>query len=435
MSRVFESPKDLSVRTMTRTQSFELVMTDEMLATMSPTAEGSEKLSKKKQSDRKNETRDQPRGTKLGRVQDTSNMHKKIAESLFTSTQSGLQIFRHHNNPPQNNILTSLGVKDVSIFHQILDHMQLLVQYEDNIDLIRTIPPVAKEFLEHLTIKHHGLLDQPDSTHSRPLDAAASKLKPVVFLVADLVLSEDTLKYLPAKTCPAKSKTGPKETCSFDIPSSLQSAFRRDSKNGETLSPKACVHDIVDVEELERWSVNMKKTMSGVLQPQKTENQWGNPGTILHTLLDEESFAKVGGIAKISSFERLIELCSEATLKSVDQKGHCPLHKAILLYDKDGVDFDRLYGVIESLVRKFPKSIYLEIRSPEGVTTGPYSLLQTVKPRKKDVFSEAFDESIRSWSKAEKLLKHTCIGDDDERDSKMTYLYGDIKQGKTMTTP
>ncbi|KAF6821779.1 hypothetical protein CMUS01_11342 [Colletotrichum musicola] len=359
--------------------------------------------------------------------------HGTLAESLFDSgdEKTGLGIFKEYSGRP-GNILTSLSLGDASVFHAILEYMKNLVQYAERVDLIRAVPEVPREFLEHLVIKHHKLLTQANADGFRPLDTAAVKLKPIVFLVTDLVLSEDKLRELPARTCRANLKLRPTDVCRFELPSSLRSAFAKEMGGGALA---ACLHDTVNVDHLERCNAELKDTVKKVLHPPENQKQRGSSGSILHALLDENSFATEGSSIKTESFQRLIGLCSKEALESYDVDRYRPLHKAILLYNTEGIDFDRLHIVIRRLVHQCPSSIYLVSEAYDD-TRGqtPYSMLKAVDPRKKPMSGQQHQDKVNSWEQAMKLLKHTCVGDTKrDQDQKLKYLYGGLKNGESTT--
>jgi len=428
-------PDRLISEGLSRTQSIPVGETENVATATVPLAKGPGTQPKRGIGDLRYEHSDQPNEPTLDDLDEVTNAHKEVAKDIFnTSNQrlrvNGLQILKRYNDR-HDKILTCPGIDNRSVLHTILEHMQRLVKHDKRLDLIRSVPPVAKEFLEYLLVKHRDLLSRPDDDGSRPLDMAAYKVKPVVFLVADLVLPKEKLEQLRVK-CPAKSITRSADICSLYIPKNLRFAFAKKEKEMGSPSADACVHDTVNVEELVEWNTKLRETVSDALQPQSTESQ-RVPATILHTLLDDESFSKEDSSIKATSFQRVIELCTNTTLKSPDSCGFCPLHKAIRLYDSKGIDFGRLYEVIKSLVKQCPKSIYLDVPNPfpgQKGTIKPYALLKTMRPET-NPDTGAFDsEKLESWLQTENLLKHTCIGSDLDQDEKMTYLYGSLKDGK-----
>ncbi|RMJ17997.1 hypothetical protein CDV36_002316 [Fusarium kuroshium] len=377
---------------------------------------------------------DQPKQFLPKDLRAVGNKHGDIADDLFKDDNKdddkddddkcrhGRSIFQGYNDDPSGNILTSRDMSGGSVFHAILKHMQALVKRGGRLDMMHAVPPVAREFLEWLFIKHPDLLNAPDDDDNRPLDIAALKVKPVVFLAADLVLSDEKLRELSAKPCTAKLNAQQTDVCHLKLPDSLRLAFEKKSTAG------ACLHDTLKVEDLKKWSNHLKEIVVSALLPRKTASRQAAGGTILHSLLDESLFARKGSRIKAESFRRLIELCNKETLEFIDAYGQSPLHKAILLYQKDGIDFEHLHGVIHSLVKQCPSSIYLKKRgtNPNDTQT-TYSLLQSVEPQNK---TGSDNQQLESWRKTVKLLKHTCIGDERDRDEKLVYLYGGLKNAR-----
>ncbi|KAI0182073.1 hypothetical protein GGR52DRAFT_527302 [Hypoxylon sp. FL1284] len=356
--------------------------------------------------------------------------HKKLAREIFpdhdsdASSNEGFKIFQQYNTHT-DNILTKLSFGDNSIFDAILGYMRWLVKGADKVELLYTVPVIARDFLEHLIIHHHTLLAQVNDDGVRSLDMAAAKLKPVVLLVADLVLDDDKLYELPVEACPTKRRTPHPDACHVELPRSLRYAFARgpSAPDSAASTPCGCVHETVRVDELRQWNMGLKDTVKDVLLPQKTNSL--HPPSIMHILLEEDGFTGHEFDNKAESFHRLIKLCSDDTLTLQDAEGRLPLHKAILLYERDGIDFALLHLVIRSLVEKCPSSIYIMGKSLDGATLQtPYSMLKEVRPGQKN------REKEKSWDKTVTLLKNQCIGSEKDRDDKLRYLYGNIKDAR-----
>ncbi|KAL7939080.1 hypothetical protein V8C35DRAFT_285649 [Trichoderma chlorosporum] len=371
-------------------------------------------------------------------LRDIESLHIKIADDLCEITQKddhvrgkvGLSLLEDYSKR-RKDILTLPGPKDATIFHAILDQMQELAKNDGRTEFIQTVPFIVGDFLEHLVIKHQDLLIRSNESGQRPLDIAAKKLKPVVFLVASLILPESKLKELPVKQCLAKKEARPGTTCTFDLPASLKFKFAKKLQNNPS---KPCVHDTVDMEEVGKWHERMKATLSQALGPcekDKTEKRIANSDPpLLHTLLEYDSFTKEASNIKTEGFQRLIELCDEKTLQLRDSRDYSPLHRAISLYKTDRIDYNRLHIVIASLVKKYPNSIYDEIKV-DGVSQNPYCLLQSLKPSEKNG-SPDHEERLNSWRETEKLLKYACIRGNRDQDLKLVYLYGDIRDAKNI---
>ncbi|KAI0535187.1 hypothetical protein GGR58DRAFT_480213 [Xylaria digitata] len=369
--------------------------------------------------------REQPKKSSFLVRKKLERIHDELAEELFTGSGDGVSIFEEYDKR-DGDILTSPSVNENSVFHKVLDHTQYLILYDERKELVHSVPPVVREFLECLVIKHHHLLDQANDKGARPLDTAALKVKPVVFLIADLIFSDDKISELPAKVCPAKVKARPTDVCRLQLPKSVRLMFASEKGRNppEASAPNMCLHDTVDVKKVEQWNSELKKTVMSVLQPRSIPGVPTSTGTILHALLEENCFTNEGSGTKAASFHRLIQLCSKETLLSTDTKGLCPLHKAVKLYEKSGIDFDGLHDVINSLVKQCPSSIYKGIN--DTIEGTPYSMLKKIEPGQQR-------DKAGSLNKTLKLLKHTCIGTTgQDRDKKLIHLYGGLKNAKNI---
>ncbi|KAF2966203.1 hypothetical protein GQX73_g7399 [Xylaria multiplex] len=330
------------------------------------------------------------------------------SEELFTGSGDGVSIFEEYNKR-DGDILTSLSFNENSVFHKVLDYTQHLILYDERKELLHSVPLVVREFLECLVIKHYHLLAQTNDEGARPLDTAAARVKPVVFLIADLIFSKDKIGELSANVCPAKIKAQPTDACLLQLPKSVRLMFASEKGRNppQASAPNMCLHDMVDVKEVEQWNSELKKTVMSVLQPRSIPDVPTNSGTILHALLEENCFTNEGSGTKFASFHRLIQLCSKETLLSTDAEGLCPLHKAVKL-----------------LVKQCPSSIYKGIN--DTIEGTPYSMLKSIEPGQQK-------DKANSLNKTLKLLKHTCIGTSgQDRDSKLVYLYGSLKNAKNI---
>lgn len=345
--------------------------------------------------------------------------HYELASKLFdkTSYEDGLDIF-HDYNGRYANILTSRGINDRTVLHTILDALQ-----NSQTEWLQAFPPAAQEFLEHLIISHPNLLTQPDSDGKRPLDFAAANIPPIVFLVIDLVMSDEQLRGLPVAACLAKQKNQPPNACHFSLPKSLHLTFIK-GPNDENWKPDACVHDTVDVDKLQQWNVQFKDTVIRALGPHETSDRGNRRVSVLSNILIEPFFDETFYSIPLPSFRHLIDLCPKETLECIDSEGLYPLHKAIKLYGADDLNLRRLHDAIRYLIWQHPSSIYLV--SEGRVAQTPYSMLLALDPRQQQSYQRG---KVDSWLRTVELLKYTCIGSERSRDEKMRYLYNNIKNG------
>ncbi|KAF2105899.1 hypothetical protein BDV96DRAFT_638522 [Lophiotrema nucula] len=408
-----DTAKDEPGRMMIRSYSFKDSESTEFMEPTSPMKPPPDSLALKISGDPKKRILKSPPRIDLQRLKTITGRHEDIAEALFreTGSQTGDQLFEQYQSK-RDNMLAIEGKRGIGIIRIIVDHMKDLINADDNnAELTRVVPAVAKEFLECLIIQHPELLKM-----GQPLEEAAAMVKPVVFLVADLILSKEQLERLPTERCPAKKldkSDKPSKPCHLSLPSNIRNAFAKtvDKKAGQT-----CVHDMVKVDELQRWSGNLIKIIEEVVQP-----------TVLHSLIDETSFA---ADFKTSSFERLLELCKLSTL-TTPSDGYYLLHKAALLFKGDSMNFDQVHDIIRSVVRRSPKSIYQLSEVVGESHQTPYALLRSVDPsRNKASNSSQTSTKIEAWKRVEKLLRHTCIGDENDRDEKMEYLYGNLQNAR-----
>ncbi|KAI1126077.1 hypothetical protein F5Y10DRAFT_294016 [Nemania abortiva] len=344
--------------------------------------------------------------------------HSELSEKLFVDGENGLSVFDIYSQD-NRNVLTSLDLRGQSVFHAVLIHVEDLINSKEKAGLVHAVSPAARDFLECLVIKHYDLLTTADHKKTRPLDMAGLKVKPIVFLVTDLIFSESMMRQLPVKACPANDN----RVCSFQLPKSIQHLFARKGDDANSTDDSllgACLHDIVNVEEVMQWNSLLKNTVKSVLKPCDDAKK----STILHDLLDDVNCFTAESSVNAESFRRLIELCETDTLLSQDPNGYCPLHKAVMLYEQKDIDFDRLHDVIQSLVYQCPKAIYRGNGGTNNKT--PYSMLQRIERGQLKEGKELVSQSLE-------LFKHVCIGSKGQsRDEKLIHLYGDLKHAKNI---
>lgn len=95
----------------------------------------------------------------------------------------------------------------------------------------------------------------------------------------------------------------------------------------------------------------MKRTIRDMLQPREAGSDHARDGTIPHDLLVVDPFInRADYMVTAASLQRIIELCSDESLLSADADHRYPLHKAVMLYEENNINFRRVHDVIRILV-------------------------------------------------------------------------------------
>jgi hypothetical protein len=229
------------------------------------------------------------------------------------------------------------------------------------------------------------------------------------------------------------------------LPPRLKERFQK----SDTPAKGACPHVWLDVDGLLTWAQGFRGELAKALELQEEDKQADE--SWLHLLFEDETPFQAlnpGGALPLSreNFRNLIQLYpnpkdakdpkdlkdrkDSCIFIKRDKQGRIPLHRAIELYGKTDLDFGLLYDVIELLVRRSPNSIDEEItKDNQGVPSiTPYRRLKQLQRQDSTKPKEGRKASIE---KAERLLRHVCIGKQDKSKTwKQKYLYESLAAGE-----
>lgn len=431
-------------------------------------------VSEKKYISKENESKNEPLKPRVE--------HGKIITKLFDEAgKSPKDILAEYKKLPDipdgGNILAAQGQERKNLFHSILVELDTMINDDGNKKLVGNPPPRVREFVQLLVIEYPEILVQERrDDHTRPLNQALKKMKPLAFDVITLIISNKNIQTL-SKNCPLQSlqsdinkirqrqldvwlRSAPLCTeCTTTLKTSysgvgryedddfhskldldvlvspagggecpltklkLPEQVRERFEKSETSSNTLCPHASIDVKQLLIWANKFREKVFKALELQK--NHQNVAENWLHRLFEDETpFRTIRGTNSLSqeNFRTLIELCPKEILVHRDEQKMTPLHRAIELYAKSELDFKLLHNVITFLVQKSEESIYFEasyreIKGGKAITTKKtlYRRLRELEPQGSTNLKE---EKIRWMAETEKFLRHVCIGSDSGKGCK-----------------
>lgn len=329
----------------------------------------------------------------------------------------------------------------------------------------RAPPPQALDFIESMVLKKPALFTAEDTSAKVAMLEAAKFQLPILFRVIDLLIPEPIPKAIKIKCpkghtdCPlAIVPEGRRNQCLRNPnpgePSSIADAGRHErvasektadgaiAEVGTKIDHHSCLHDQVDVERVLREDIDLKSILKKALEP---AGQAQAQAPCLQSLIVETRFDRGqkenSQIIPLEGFKVLLQLCPDSVFKNAPLAGFTPLQMAVRLYDKESIDYDLLFDVIEALVDRAPSSVFVATEHNKVAKTA-YRLLKELKEAKSE-------QNTRSRSRAEELLKRTCIGFRKETwdakkgewkynnmwAEKKAFLYWNAKSGKSKPLP
>lgn len=306
----------------------------------------------------------------------------------------------------------------------------------------------ALAYVEDIVLEKPEFFTYKDGFGAIPLLEAARSQTSILFLVLDLLLSDSARIALHEET-----KCKKDEFCSLQnvvIPAgrkrhmqpTIQTMTNEQKRmSSGTLTPppepdtkqekKLCPHSGIDVKQLlkedEKLRNILKEALGNVEQAR----------ALFTGLISVRNFNSTAQRIDLKGIDVLLDLCPEDVFVKPPTTGFTPLHMAVDLIDKGSLDLTTLLNFIESLVDRFPYSIFCK-STIRGQTKSSFQLL-----------NEKFSlSSVAGWTKQaaqlEMFLKDRCIGYrelkivndskeieyDEKWSDKKELLYPDITAGK-----
>lgn len=280
----------------------------------------------------------------------------------------------------------------------------------------KSAPSKVLDFVEQLVLDGPELFTQADEEGKVPMLAAAEFNVEILFRVLDLVIPDSVLESIKKK-CDESHQSCPLRGVHE---SRRKQCLKKANKTGNVDVEDHCLHDLIDSDQVVEKDAQLRKILSTALGLKK-----GQQPPCLHSLIAESNFDI--HIIPLDSFKVLLQLCPDNVFESAAKKGFSPLLMAIRLYDKQSIDYDHLFLVIQALVDRSPSSIYFEAgyEAKGDSTKTAYHLLKELKKTNSE-------SNTRSRSRTEDLLKRICVGSPHKDwDAKMKFLYRDAKSGRS----
>ncbi|KAL4893636.1 hypothetical protein BDV59DRAFT_201804 [Aspergillus ambiguus] len=352
---------------------------------------------------------------------------RELAKRLDAIVSS---VFRGEPKPTDyEDIRASCNRKKRNLIHLTLDELL----YDEDANSPDPIPPEVLQFLEELVLHEPGLFTNEDSSGLVPLYMVSAQKPAVLFAILRLLIPLNVEKAIQvdcadnSARCPLEDvHPGRRKQCSRTLSTKKPNdANGIDQSEGSSLHMTAwteapdqtadtgCLHRVVKVEEVLKNNKRLREVLEkGLCQSKRS---------CLHDILDEQHLDPLIGTAEILARELplLLAVSENGALETRDQEGYTPLHRAIKLFDKDNIDYGRLYSIIETLVQWYPSAIYSPVFSLNQNDNGrtALSLLRTVKCPNEDPRAQFIERT-------ENLLKEACIGSSEKTaDAKKQFLY------------
>lgn len=307
----------------------------------------------------------------------TQTYHDQILEMWWPSEVDEEQptVENKHNWP--HSLFEMTDTKN-NFFHNLL------------IKLPNNIPDTAKGWLESLVLESPDLLASENTWNISPIRRAAKVLPTLVFLVFDLVIPETVRKILethganslPCDACPlwgvspslrnfrplrgAAPNKDLDDKVSETIPAAVHdnaAQKAQDDLQGSS-APRSCLHSEVNMKDLLKRENELRSSLKRILAHPDLACE------VLKSLLVETRFdtgQENAQVIKLQSFRNILELSpDDAFTTVVSPNGYNLLQLAVDLFDKNSIDYDLQFKVIEALVQRSPASIFHEYETSEG---------------------------------------------------------------------
>lgn len=202
-----------------------------------------------------------------------------------------------------------------------------------------------------------------------------------------------------------------------------QSSAPRESEitAGNPKHNDVCLHNQLDLERLHDFDERLKGALTEGLSVSSTMKY-----NCLHTLLRAKNFdtaaneigAPSDALIPPEGFRALFKPCLDNLFVNLT-KGMTPLQTTIQIYSVSTVDYAHLTRIIEELLKRLPKSIYIAAGSEaeKNKDKTAYQLLNAVSVN---------DENRTGIEDAEEILKKACIGlrpIESDLEKKLKFLY------------
>ncbi|KAI1207925.1 uncharacterized protein F4807DRAFT_433754 [Annulohypoxylon truncatum] len=359
----------------------------------------------------------------LDRTDDIQEFHTAIRKRLTNELVPEEEIIDilDQKNADYGKLLLEPGHSSRNIFHQVADRLSNSTEAGEEDKTV-----ASRLFLQHLVISYPNVLTLHDDVDLTPLEVLAKKKKFIIFLIAGLVVPDETLSQLRRKCDKGVPKIRPNAAlkqdaspkCDIKLHKILKTRFR---KPGE--SDDVCLHQLIDEKKLADSDKILRQTLREIFLGDTSRD---NRNTCLHHLLNDETiFTAEDAPRVVETFQRLIRLCPDSLMKVYDRDGLTPLHKAILLYKLDNFDFELLNTIIKELFMRLPESLYNNVQgNPRKVhyNKSPYALLEEMTP------PSGFNvrgNKAKCHADIKRVLKYACIGGGRTREQMREYLYGE----------
>jgi hypothetical protein len=357
--------------------------------------------------------------------------HIHIVESFFDSSELNIESYQ--------DVLQKRDREDRNLIHQTILELKRKR---------KRAPLKALNLVEVLVLDEPKLFTQKDVDGKVPLLGAAEFNVEILFRVIDLVIPDSVLESIKIKcdkshqSCPLRDvHERRREQCrKKPKPASPDDSQQREqidrsetpkatqTETGDAKVEDLCLHDLIDIDQVVKKDAQLREILSEALDPEKKAQLPCLQSLIVYSNFDPGQNEGIP-IIPLDSFKLLLQFCPDTVFESATQNGYSPLQMAIRLYDKQSIDYDHLFSVIQALVYRSPSSIYFkagyEAQEDRGKTAyRPLKELKEVKP-------ESYARS-QSRKYTEELLKRTCIGSPQKNwDAKIEFLYWNAKSGRS----
>lgn len=345
------------------------------------------------------------------------------------------------------SLLEETDDMDRNVIHHLIDVLKANRKQHASSEVLSFAPPKALKFVEQLVLNDPRLFTKSAEDGCVPLLLAAKFNVEILFRVFNLVIPDPVLENIRKKcdeshqSCPLRNvPESRRKNCKKANPSrsarpdGTQQRKKNDrfetteatqAETSDAVVENLCLCNSIDSDEVARKDALLRTTLEEALIPQDEELP------CLHSLIVESNFDK--GLEKniqilpLHPFKLLLQLCPDKVFENTTKDGYSPLQMAIRLYDKQSIDYEHLFSVIQALVDRSPSCIYVpagyEAKRDEGKSA--YHLLkglQEAKPGSPNAISR---------SHTEELLKMTCISSLQEWDVMTDFLYSDEKSSRS----
>lgn len=270
-------------------------------------------------------------------------------------------------------------------------------------------PKEALDCIEQLVLEKPELFTESDENYPAPMVHPLKHDISLLLRVMKLLIPTEVVERLEAvktrcvvgreASCPlwdvskARLKQCSKEKDRRAEAAAANLGLENDDEAGKG---RRCLHDEINAAKVMEENNKLKSNLQAALENDAYKD-------CLQPLLTPKNFDEGQKDKRqmicVDTFKAILGLCPDTVFNKLSASHTTPLQLAVKLYEEQSIKYDLLFSVIEALIERYPRSIFLK-PIVDGHAKTAYSQLRMIGERK----------TMNAISDAEELFKRTCIG-------------------------